>query len=110
MNDPQNEPIDQAAQDLEENPYQKEEKLEEEEEQDFLDPRYVFFGITEVLHLLTTVRSRWWFASTACPMIAGTFGPMANAFSICALVEYWREYIPEGGTEAHGDAIQDPKW
>lgn len=41
MNDPQNEPIDQAANDLEGNAYQKEEKLEEEEEQDFMDPRYV---------------------------------------------------------------------
>jgi potassium channel subfamily K len=35
---------------------------------------------------------------------------MATAFSICALVQNWREYIPEGGTEAHGDAIKDPKW
>lgn len=35
---------------------------------------------------------------------------MANAFSICALVQSWRVSIPDGGTEAHGDAIPDPKW
>lgn len=54
--------------------------------------------------------SRWWFASTAFPLIAGTFGPMANAFSICALVENWRVSIPPGGTEEHGLDIKDPKW
>lgn len=35
---------------------------------------------------------------------------MANAFSICALVEKWRVYIPPGSDEAHGVKIQDPKW
>lgn len=54
--------------------------------------------------------SRWWFASTACPLLAGTFGPMASAFSICALVETWRVYIPPDGTEEHGERIEDPKW
>ncbi|KAJ6541976.1 hypothetical protein DFH09DRAFT_1393166 [Mycena vulgaris] len=28
---------------------------------------------------------RWWFTSTAFPLIAETFGPLANFFSICAL-------------------------
>ncbi|EXL39728.1 hypothetical protein FOCG_17664 [Fusarium oxysporum f. sp. radicis-lycopersici 26381] len=28
--------------------------------------------------------SRWWFLSSAFPMIAGTLGPVASAFSICA--------------------------
>lgn len=37
---------------------------EEEEEQSYLIP------------------ARWWYASTACPLAAGTFGPMANAFSM----------------------------
>ncbi|QDS68157.1 hypothetical protein FKW77_010351 [Venturia effusa] len=82
-------PIQEAA---EANPYEKQEELEEEEEEDFLDP------------------SRWWFASTACPLIAGTFGPLANAFSICALVESWRVFIPPGGSEATGESITDPKW
>jgi potassium channel subfamily K len=54
--------------------------------------------------------SRWWFASTACPLIAGTFGPMANAFSICALVETWRVHIPPGLDEGHGERVEDPKW
>ncbi len=65
---------------------------EEEEETSFLLP------------------AKWWYASTAFPLIAGTFGPMANAFSICALVENWRVSIPPGGTEEHGIDIPDPKW
>ena len=35
---------------------------------------------------------------------------MANAFSICALVENWRVEIPPGGTEVHGIDIKDPQW
>jgi potassium channel subfamily K, other eukaryote len=54
--------------------------------------------------------ARWWYASTAIPLTAGTFGPMANAFSICALVQNWRVRIPPGGTEEHGVDIKDPKW
>jgi len=65
---------------------------EEEEEEIFLLP------------------ARWWWASTAFPLMAGTFGPMANAFSICALVENWRVKIPKSGTEEHGIDIPDPKW
>lgn len=85
------EPAQQAAQGVDHTVHE-EEKLAEREERDFLDP------------------SRWWFASTACPLIAGTFGPMANAFSICALVEKWRVYIPPGADEGHGVKVQDPKW
>ncbi|OJD37454.1 potassium channel [Diplodia corticola] len=93
MNDPGvDEPISNAAQDLEQDPYEGTEKQREEEEQDFLDP------------------SRWWFASTACPLLAGTFGPLANAFSICALVEKWRVYIPPGMDETVGTPVQDPSW
>lgn len=56
--------------------------------------------------------SRWWFASTACPLLAGTFGPMASAFSICALVYSWRVYIPPtpGSVEQHGIPLADPPW
>ncbi|KAJ9607368.1 hypothetical protein H2200_008441 [Cladophialophora chaetospira] len=72
---------------------QDEDKMsEEEQERNFLMP------------------ARWWYASTGIPLIAGTFGPMANAFSICALVENWRVRIPPGGTEEHGIDIKDPKW
>ncbi|KAH7402581.1 potassium channel-like protein [Pyrenochaeta sp. MPI-SDFR-AT-0127] len=92
MNDPGlDEPAQEAAQDVE-NLKQKEEDEAEQEEREYLDP------------------SRWWFASTASPLIAGTFGPMANAFSICALVEKWRVFISPGSDEAHGVKIEDPKW
>lgn len=40
----------------------------------------------------------------------GTFGPMASAFSVCALVEDWRVMIPPGGTESNGVEEKDPKW
>ena len=109
MNDPGvDQPVAQVAEDLEDNPYEKEEKLEKEEEEDFLDPRLVWPLQGSIF--TNRVDSRWWFASTACPLIAGTFGPMANAFSICALVVYWREFIPVDGTEAHGKSIKDPAW
>ncbi|KAK7931399.1 hypothetical protein PG985_002111 [Apiospora marii] len=55
--------------------------------------------------------SRWWFASSAFPMIAGTLGPVASAFSICALVQYWRKHILPGSdvTKAVFD-LRDPIW
>lgn len=56
--------------------------------------------------------SKWWFASTACPLLAGTFGPIASGFNICALVFHWRQYIPPGGTEStseqNGQTLPDP--
>ncbi|OAL57001.1 potassium channel-like protein [Pyrenochaeta sp. DS3sAY3a] len=92
MNDPGlHETENEAAEMVEDNKRTEDEEAEQEE-QEYLDP------------------SRWWFASTASPLIAGTFGPMANAFSICALVEKWRVYIPPGTDEAHGTKIEDPKW
>lgn len=55
---------------------------------------------------------RWWFASTACPLLAGTLGPIASGFNICALVYHWRQYIPPGGTESTseqaGQTLPDP--
>ena len=42
--------------------------------------------------------------------VKGTFGPMASAFSVCALVENWRVMIPPGGTESNGVEEKDPKW
>jgi len=65
---------------------------DEEEERSFLQP------------------ARWWYASTVFPLIAGTFGPMASAFSVCALVENWRVEIPAGGAEEQGTGIKDPPW
>lgn len=77
-----------------ENDMKEEEEVEREDEQTFLNP------------------SRWWFASTAFPLLAGTFGPMATAFNICALIEHWRVSIPPGlgANESHGDDVRDPKW
>lgn len=92
MNDPGlDEPISNDAKDVE-SQRRDEREEEEEEEQAFLEP------------------SRWWFASTAFPLIAGTFGPMASAFSICALVVHWRVFIPPGTAEQNGIPIDDPKW
>ncbi|KAL2019211.1 hypothetical protein VTK56DRAFT_10011 [Thermocarpiscus australiensis] len=54
--------------------------------------------------------SRWWFASSAFPMIAGTLGPVASAFSICALVRPWRQYFPPGIDVETAPFISDPPW
>ncbi|KAF2877014.1 hypothetical protein BDV95DRAFT_481923 [Massariosphaeria phaeospora] len=89
MNDPGlHEPAQEAAEHVEDD---NNEQQAEEEEEDYLDP------------------SRYWFASTASPLIAGTFGPVANAFSVCALVEKWRVFIPTGADEGHAQKLEDPK-
>ncbi|RMD44384.1 hypothetical protein DV735_g681, partial [Chaetothyriales sp. CBS 134920] len=54
--------------------------------------------------------TRWWYASTVIPLAAGTFGPMACTFSICALVENWREYVPAGSSADNAIRINDPAW
>ena len=91
MNDPGlDEPIQSDAKDIE-NLKQDEDAEKEEHELAFLEP------------------NRYWFASTAFPLIAGTFGPMASTFSICALVVKWRVFIPDGSTEQDGIEIADPK-
>ncbi|OTA59542.1 voltage-gated potassium channel [Hypoxylon sp. EC38] len=54
--------------------------------------------------------SRWWFASAAFPMIAGTLGPVASAFSICALVKNWKEHIPPGSDVTKAVFVPDPSW
>ncbi|KAK7942850.1 uncharacterized protein PG986_011963 [Apiospora aurea] len=61
--------------------------------------------------LANSKSSRWWFASSAFPMIAGTLGPVASAFSICSLVQYWRKHILPGSdvTKAVFD-LRDPLW
>ncbi|KAJ3893408.1 hypothetical protein GG344DRAFT_43418 [Lentinula edodes] len=53
---------------------------------------------------------RWWFTSTAFPLVAGTFGPLANLFSVCALVQTWRVQISGGESETQGQRISDPHW
>ncbi|KAL2755547.1 hypothetical protein ACRALDRAFT_2027276 [Sodiomyces alcalophilus JCM 7366] len=54
--------------------------------------------------------SRWWFASSAFPMIAGTLGPVASAFSICSLSRPWRQHVSPGGSIADATFIDDPTW
>ncbi|KAI6088671.1 voltage-gated potassium channel [Hypoxylon rubiginosum] len=54
--------------------------------------------------------SRWWFASAAFPMIAGTLGPVASAFSICALVKNWRQHILPNSDVTKAVFIEDPPW
>ncbi|KAK3900765.1 hypothetical protein C8A05DRAFT_16968, partial [Staphylotrichum tortipilum] len=54
--------------------------------------------------------SRWWFASAAFPMIAGTLGPVASAFSVCSLVKPWRQSFPPGTDVEKAPYINDPPW
>ncbi|KAK1827704.1 hypothetical protein QBC39DRAFT_168155 [Podospora conica] len=54
--------------------------------------------------------SRWWFAASAFPMIAGTLGPVASAFSILALVRPWRQYYPAGINIDDATYVRDPPW
>ncbi|KFA74888.1 hypothetical protein S40288_06461 [Stachybotrys chartarum IBT 40288] len=56
------------------------------------------------------ISSRWWFASSAFPMIAGTLGPVASAFSICALVRPWRQLYTPGSNVQLCPYIPDPVW
>ena len=56
----------------------------------------------------------WWFASTAIPLIAATFAPMANLLSIAALVVYWRNDVEDFEEpllrEATSKGYPDPDW
>ncbi|OAX83648.1 hypothetical protein ACJ72_01997 [Emergomyces africanus] len=56
------------------------------------------------------LETRWWLASTAFPLLAGTFGPTASAFSICSLAERWRAKLPTGGSLDNATPVTDPKW
>ncbi|EME47336.1 hypothetical protein DOTSEDRAFT_166301 [Dothistroma septosporum NZE10] len=58
----------------------------------------------------------WWFASIAIPLIAAAVGPLANVFSVAALVTSWRiECQFSGnatalGTQLDGQDFADPRW
>lgn len=54
--------------------------------------------------------SHHWFASTACPLLAATLGPIASGFNICALVSVWRNVVFPGTAEEFGIDIPDPPW
>ncbi|KAH8655153.1 hypothetical protein BGZ60DRAFT_568232 [Tricladium varicosporioides] len=51
--------------------------------------------------------SLWWFPY---PLIAGTFGPIASAFSICALAMPWRALKLGDEDKALDSYINNPKW
>ncbi|KAF2667385.1 voltage-gated potassium channel [Microthyrium microscopicum] len=52
----------------------------------------------------------WWFASTGIPLLAATFGPLANVASIAALVTSWRQLVGEDGAQIGGQHVDDPRW
>lgn len=68
----------------------------------------------------------WWFAGTAIPLLAATIGPLANVFSIAAIVTYWRMcLVPDADDpaichwdgkaaslvpELYGKPYKDPHW
>ncbi|KAK5070474.1 Potassium channel [Lithohypha guttulata] len=56
----------------------------------------------------------WWFASTAIPLLAAAFAPMANMLSIAALVVYWRNDVttPDDPATKYSLSvgIRDPQW
>jgi potassium channel subfamily K len=54
---------------------------------------------------------RWWFASTAIPLISAAIGPLANVLSIAALVTSWRScLIPGADTyDAAASCVWDEK-
>ncbi|KAK4556258.1 hypothetical protein LTR86_006402 [Recurvomyces mirabilis] len=53
---------------------------------------------------------RWWVVATLFPLVAGTFGPMASAFNICAVAVPWRVIVSPISTQAEGPHIPDPNW
>ena len=48
--------------------------------------------------------------ATLFPLIAGTFGPMASMFNICAIAIPWRVIVNLDNPEANGNPVPDPSW
>lgn len=55
---------------------------------------------------------RIWCASVIFPISAGSFGPMASAFAICAMAESWKvENLTKAADNMLvGTDIEEPKW
>ena len=51
-----------------------------------------------------------WAVTTLFPLMAGTFGPIANMFNICAISVPWRLKVDPDSTQANGVKIPDPPW
>ncbi|KIX93166.1 uncharacterized protein Z520_11223 [Fonsecaea multimorphosa CBS 102226] len=61
-------------------------------------------------HQISQAPISWWILSTLFPLIAGTFGPLASTFNICALAIDWRTNVSPSSTESEGTHISDPGW
>ncbi len=55
-----------------------------------------------------TIDRKEWFAVTAFPLFAGTFGTIASALNICALVQSWRCEVIKDDVDVKN--ISDPAW
>lgn len=51
-----------------------------------------------------------WVVATLFPLTAGTFGPMASMFNICAIAIPWRIIVNPDTPQTIGQHIPDPKW
>lgn len=51
-----------------------------------------------------------WVIATLFPLVAGTFGPMASMFNICAIAVPWRLIVNPANQQANGRYIPDPRW
>ncbi|OAL35386.1 hypothetical protein AYO20_05236 [Fonsecaea nubica] len=73
-------------------------------------------GILKFRSVDDDLPTNWWFASTAIPLIAATFAPMANLISITALVVPWRNRLTQSKTEfpltyqSTSVGYSDPRW
>ncbi|RVX70975.1 hypothetical protein B0A52_06133 [Exophiala mesophila] len=75
---------------------------------------YQHRGILKLRPTEDDLPTNWWFASTAIPLIAATFAPMANLMSIAALVVPWRNNVVDFDDPALYQSTSvgfpDPKW
>jgi hypothetical protein len=60
--------------------------------------------------LLLMAGSKEWFAVTAFPLFACTFGTIASALNVCALVGPWRCEVVNGGYDLVNYVKDPPVW
>ncbi len=79
--------------------------------QDYNSPIHMWVSISPTFSIAIHVLTRCLkVVATLFPLIAGTFGPMASMFNICAIAIPWRLVVNPDSSEANGDHIPDPKW
>ncbi|KAF8630822.1 hypothetical protein AX17_005181 [Amanita inopinata Kibby_2008] len=54
------------------------------------------------------LREHWWFVYAAFPLVSATFAPLANLFSVCAILDTWLVF--QAGTGTKPRRIDDPSW